>query len=154
MTLCLQRGCAWGRGGARGRCGRPCFLWHRRRFWGKFGCGRRRGLGRRVSIICWGKRRLGRWVNRRHGGLVWRKRRFKIGCDRWGWSFRWWVWFLCIATVTSVDIMPLRTAVVRILEFGVMPPRALEGGRGLSAGEGGVLRERCARWAGRDGCCL
>lgn len=120
----------------------------------KFGRSRERGLRRRVSVIRWLKGWLSRRVNGGHGGLVRRERRLKIGCDRWGWSFRWWVWLLCIATVTPVDIMPLRTAVVCVLEFGLVPPGTLEGGRGLPARVGRVLREGCARRAGRDGRCL
>lgn len=105
-----------------------------------------------MSVIRWMKGRLGRGVNGGHGGLVWRVCRLIIRCDRWGWSFRWRVGFLCIATVTPMDIMPLWTAVVCVLEFGLMPPGALEGRCALPARKGRVLREGCTRRAGRDGC--
>lgn len=104
-----------------------------------------------MSVIRGVKLWLGRGVNRWHGRLVWGECGLKIGCDRWRWCFRRRVWLFCIATVTPMDIMSLRTAVVCVLEFSLVPTGALEGGRSLPARVGRVLREGCARWAGRDG---
>lgn len=86
-----------------------------------------------MSVIRRLEVRFGRGVNGGHGRLVWRERGLKIGCGRWGRSFRRWVWLFCVTTETPMDIMPLWTTVIRILKFGLMPSRALEGGRGLPA---------------------
>lgn len=114
------------------------------------------GLIRRESVleICtgWWRRRVRKSRRRRLRGLM----LLKTGR------------LLCIATMCpsscTMDVVPLRSSIVGILEFGFMPSRLvasrgfstvrLECRSSLPAGVAGVLREWGARWARGVWCTL